>query len=233
MKILAFETSHAPMSVALSVGEAEVIKFGSAWQRTSEEIVLLIESVLSQAALSLAQIDAVALSYGPGSFTALRIGMSTAKGLCFALDKPLVTVGTLEAMALAAEKQVRNEGQPIATLVPVIYSKADEFFVGEIAPVALRENLLLEIPKCYLTINELSQRYPKGTGKVVCGRRPEKLRPQIETCLNWHELDFSAAALLPIAKEKMRKAMFADLAFAEPLYLKNFEAKKSTKKFFG
>ncbi|MFN3394384.1 MAG: tRNA (adenosine(37)-N6)-threonylcarbamoyltransferase complex dimerization subunit type 1 TsaB, partial [Candidatus Thermochlorobacter sp.] len=61
MKILAFETSHAPMSVALSVGEAEVIKFGSAWQRTSEEIVLLIESVLSQAALSLAQIDAVAL----------------------------------------------------------------------------------------------------------------------------------------------------------------------------
>lgn len=233
MNILALETSHAPMSVALSVGDAEVIKFGSAWQRTSEEILPLIESALSQAALSLSQIDAVALSNGPGSFTALRIGMSTAKGLCFALDKPLVTVGTLEAMALAAERQACNEVQPIAALVPVIYSKADEFFVGEIAPTALRENLLLEIPKCYLTINELSQRYPKEAGKVVCGRSPEKLRPQIETCLNWHELDFSAAALLPIAKEKVKKEMFADLAFAEPMYLKNFEAKKSTRKFLG
>lgn len=221
------------MSVALLVGNDAAVKFGSAWQRTSEEILPLIESALSHAALSLSQIDAIALSNGPGSFTALRIGMSTAKGLCFALDKPLVTVGTLEAMALAADEQARNETQPVEMLAPVIYSKADEFFVGEIAPNALRANLLIEMPKFYFSLGELLKRFPKGSRALACGRSPEKWRAQLETALNWRELDFSAAALLPIAKEKVRNSIFADLAFAEPMYLKNFEAKKSAKKFFG
>ncbi len=233
MTILAIETSHSPISLALATEDNVTVEFGTAWQRASEEILPLLERLLTRTGVTLSQLDAIALSNGPGSFTALRIGMSTAKGLCFALDKALVTVGTLEAMAQSAYEQLCKKGIACYLLVPAIYSKADEFFVGTVSPSALHAERLAEIPKFYLKLSQLSEQFPKGTGKVLCGRSPEKLRPQLHEKLDWHEIEFSAAALLPIAKEKIQQGMFADLASAEPLYLKNFEARLSTKKFFG
>ncbi len=231
--ILAIETSHSPISLAIAVENKVMIEHGTVWQRTSEEILPLLERLLTRAGITLPQLDAVALSNGPGSFTALRIGMSTAKGLCFALDKPLITVGTLEAMAQAADEQLCHRGSAFHLLVPAIYSKADEFFIGATSSETLRSDRLAEIRKSYLKLSELSEQFPKGTGKVLCGRSPEKLRAQLHEKFDWHEIEFSAAALLPIAKEKLQQGIFTGLAFAEPMYLKNFEAKQSAKKFFG
>lgn len=231
--ILAIETSHSPISLAIAVENKVMIEHGTVWQRTSEEILPLLERLLKRAGITLPQLDAVALSNGPGSFTALRIGMSTAKGLCFALDKPLITVGTLEAVAQAADEQLCHRGSAFHLLVPAIYSKADEFFIGATSSETLRSDRLAEIPKSYLKLSELSEQFPKGTGKVLCGRSPEKLRTQLHEKFDWHEIEFSAAALLPIAKEKLQQGIFTGLAFAEPMYLKNFEAKQSAKKFFG
>jgi tRNA threonylcarbamoyladenosine biosynthesis protein TsaB len=231
--ILAIETSHSPISLAIAVENKVMIEHGTVWQRTSEEILPLLERLLTRAGITLPQLDAVALSNGPGSFTALRIGMSTAKGLCFALDKPLITVGTLEAMAQAADEQLCHRGSAFHLLVPAIYSKADEFFIGATSSETLRSDRLAEIPKSYLKLSELSEQFPKGTGKVLCGRSPEKLRAQLHEKFDWYEIEFSAAALLPIAKEKLQQGIFTGLAFAEPMYLKNFEAKQSAKKFFG
>ncbi len=233
MTILAIETSHAPISLALAVEDKVSVEFGTAWQRTAEEILPLLERLLTRTGVTLSQLDAIALSNGPGSFTALRIGMSTAKGLCFALDKALVTVGTLEAMAQAAYEQLCKKGTAVHLLVPAIYSKADEFFVGTASPDTLRSEKLAEMAKFYLKLSELSEQFPKGTGKVLCGRSPEKLRAQLHEKLDWYEMEFSAAALLPIAKEKIQQSIFTSIAFAEPMYLKNFEARRSTKKFFG
>lgn len=168
--ILAIETSHSPISLAIAVENKVMIEHGTVWQRTSEEILPLLERLLTRAGITLPQLDAVALSNGPGSFTALRIGMSTAKGLCFALDKPLITVGTLEAMAQAADEQLCHRGSAFHLLVPAIYSKADEFFIGATSSETLRSDRLAEIPKSYLKLSELSEQFPKGTGKVLCGR---------------------------------------------------------------
>ncbi|MCS7014414.1 MAG: tRNA (adenosine(37)-N6)-threonylcarbamoyltransferase complex dimerization subunit type 1 TsaB [Chloroherpetonaceae bacterium] len=227
------ETSHSPMSVAVVKADKTWLKVGAEWQRASEEIMPLIESTLRDAALTPSDLDAIALSIGPGSFTALRIGLSTAKGLCFALERPLITVGTLEALAHAAIDTLHRQQRCAQRLVPLVYSKADEFFVGEVETSLLRENVLAEIPKSYLTLAEIERRFPKGTGAVVYGRSPEKWRQRLLTMLDWVEADFSAQSLLVIAREKWQQRLLTDLASAEPLYLKDFEARVSTKKFFG
>ena len=75
----------------------------------SEQLTLFIESLLQEQRIELSDLDAIAVSKGPGSYTGLRIGVSTAKGLCYALDKPLIGVSTLEAMASGMEKKIPNK----------------------------------------------------------------------------------------------------------------------------
>ena len=75
----------------------------------SEQLTLFIESLLQQRGIVFSDLDAIAVSKGPGSFTGLRIGVSTAKGLCYALDKPLISIFTLEAMASGMQKKFPNK----------------------------------------------------------------------------------------------------------------------------
>ncbi|MCP3928970.1 MAG: tRNA (adenosine(37)-N6)-threonylcarbamoyltransferase complex dimerization subunit type 1 TsaB, partial [Bacteroidetes bacterium] len=72
-------------------------------------ITLLIQDCLKQAGITLEQLSAVSVSSGPGSYTALRIGTSTAKGICYALDKPLISIDTLQALAFASAQKISGE----------------------------------------------------------------------------------------------------------------------------
>jgi len=105
--ILNIETATTNCSVSLSnKGETLVLKedYGNGYSH-AEKLHIYIEDVLKEAKVKTNQLDAIAVSKGPGSYTGLRIGVSTAKGLCFALDKPLLSVSTLKALA----KQVNIE----------------------------------------------------------------------------------------------------------------------------
>ena len=98
--ILQLETATQVCSAALSVnGETIALKELAAQNIHAGSLTLFIQEVMVQAGLSFADLDAIAVSKGPGSYTGLRIGVSTAKGLCFALDKPLIGVDTLKMMA--------------------------------------------------------------------------------------------------------------------------------------
>ncbi len=107
MTTLCLETSTKACSVALGKnGKLLALKESIDEQYShSENLTLYIEDVCNQAKIHLQNIDAIAVSKGPGSFTGLRIGVSTAKGLCYALDKPLIAINSLEAMAAG---QIRN-----------------------------------------------------------------------------------------------------------------------------
>lgn len=99
--ILNIETATTNCSVSLSKeGETLVLKedYNSNYSH-AESLHLFIDDVLKQARLKPEDLDAIAVSKGPGSYTGLRIGVSSAKGLCFSLDKPLISVDTLEALA--------------------------------------------------------------------------------------------------------------------------------------
>jgi tRNA threonylcarbamoyladenosine biosynthesis protein TsaB len=104
--ILAIETATTNCSVALFKGGILIAEkeHNADGYTHAEQLTLFIEEVVESAKVSLQEIQAVALSKGPGSYTGLRIGTSTAKGLCYALDIPLLATSTLKAMAFAMAK---------------------------------------------------------------------------------------------------------------------------------
>ena len=99
--ILNIETSSTNCSVSLSKDEEILVlkEDNNAGFSHAEKLHLYINDVINSSGISKTNLDAVAISQGPGSYTGLRIGVSTAKGLCFSLDKPLISVSTLEALA--------------------------------------------------------------------------------------------------------------------------------------
>ena len=104
--ILSVETSTISCSVALSHnGNLLCLKESRVKNSHSSIITILIKEVLDEAKVDFELLDAIAVSKGPGSYTGLRIGVSTAKGLCYALDKPLISVKTLQAMASGMLKE--------------------------------------------------------------------------------------------------------------------------------
>ena len=109
--ILNIETATSACSVALAKdGKVIAAKETNDGQVHAEKITVFIKEILEQASVSFNKLDAIAVGSGPGSYTGLRIGTATAKGLCYTLDKPLIAVPTLKAMAQgAAEKLKRGD----------------------------------------------------------------------------------------------------------------------------
>ena len=109
--ILALDTSTKNCSVALFNGNKIIAlkEQNSDGYTHAEQLTLFIEEVIKSANLTLKEIKAIAISKGPGSYTGLRIGTSTAKGLCYALGIPLISISTLKAMAFTMTKDYKSE----------------------------------------------------------------------------------------------------------------------------
>jgi tRNA threonylcarbamoyladenosine biosynthesis protein TsaB len=173
------------------------------------------------AGITLQQLDAIAVTAGPGSYTGLRVGLSSAKGLCYALNKPLIAVNTLEVMAHASI--LKNSGlfedKPGCLYCPMIDARRMEVFAAvynsslksilKPAAVMLEENSFEEILKNGPVIFSGS-----GSGKFKnIITHPHAFFSQIE-----HD----AADMLPISVYHFEDKRFTDLAYSEPLYLKEF-----------
>ncbi len=132
MTILCLETATKVCSVALGQnGKLLALKESSDGNYShAENLTLYIQEVCTEAKVSLKDIDAVAVSKGPGSFTGLRIGVSTAKGLCYALDKPLIAINSLEAMAVGAIRLTPNPSPQGEGNSPVYYTAKRSIWEG-------------------------------------------------------------------------------------------------------
>ena len=127
--LLAFDTATPHLSVVLSEGARPL-----AWREdTSEKLShaerlnVFIGEVMEKAGRSLKDLDAIAVGTGPGSYTGLRIGLSAAKGLCYALDRPLIGMGTLEVL-LAQFLEEQGEQSPDAVLMPMVDARRMEVY---------------------------------------------------------------------------------------------------------
>ena len=218
MTILCIETSTSVCSAAVCK-DGSLIKQCINYEGSNHARLLpmYIEELLSFAREQHLSIDAVALSEGPGSYTGLRIGASTAKGLCYGLNVPLIPVPTLEVLCEAARKQSAVSSQCSDVLLPMIDARRMEVYTmmdGETKAVVVENEDSL-----YAGDEEV---YYFGDGAAKC--QPVLTKP------NWHyipDIVPEAQYVGALAESGKWKVESVDLAYYEPFYLKEFIAAQS------
>ena len=224
--ILSIETSTTVCSVALTLNgdRLEERKIFDE-QSHSTHLTLLINEVLENAGKSMVDLNAVAVSEGPGSYTGLRIGVSTAKGLCYTLGIPLVAIPTLQAMAY--EVNLNNVDKSL--LVPMIDARRMEVYTA-----TYDDQLEVEKELRPLILDEISFQETLTNNKVLFfGNGADKFKPLVERVVNAEFIDDvspSAWAIGLLAYKKFEKKDFVDVAYFEPNYLKAYQATTPKKK---
>lgn len=213
--ILCLETSTTNCSVALSVdGQIKAIREDNNQKFShAEKLHVFINEVLWEANLEKKQLNAVAVSKGPGSYTGLRIGVSAAKGLCFALDIPLISTLTLEVLA----QQVTYED---CYIIPLLDARRMEVY----SAVFNSEKKQIRETKAEILNENSFQEYLKERKVVFIGDGASKFQLM---CSNKNvffltEKFPSAKNMAPLAEAKYKISDTEDVAYFEPFYLKEF-----------
>ena len=220
--ILNIETATTNCSVSLSKkGETVVLKedYSSNYSH-AERLHVYIDEVLGSSGISKSELDAIAISKGPGSYTGLRIGVSTAKGLCYALDKPLIAVATLEALARQIEVE---EGLIVAMLDARRMEVYSAVFDHEYSQIRTTQAQVLDTNAFNEYLN-LGKVYFIGNGVV----KAKEIISHDNAVFIEGKLP-SANEMSAIAYHKYQKSDIEDVAYFEPYYLKDFIAIKSKK----
>lgn len=213
--LLLIETATDICSIGISDG-LQVLSLHDAPEgyQHAARITLLIEKCLEEAGCTLPELDGVALSSGPGSYTSLRVGAATAKGICYSLDKPLLVVDTLQSLALATLKQEREE----AAYFPLIDARRMEAYTAGFDAANER---LTETEAIILTENSFSEYLIAGQTLVLSGNGAEKCRAVLpQQGVLYSSVRCSAAHLAPLALPAFENGTFADVAYYSPFYLK-------------
>lgn len=220
--ILSIETSSPVCSICLAK-DGKMLSL----RETSEEkshatlLTIFIDEVLKENNFTINDIDAVAVSEGPGSYTGLRIGVSSAKGICYGIDKPLIAISTLQALAKAVLSQ-NQQIEPTAWLCPLIDARRMEVYSAffdiscniksEIEPHIIDENSFKD---------DLDER------KIIFfGSGAEKCKSIIvsENAVFIDGIMPSSSYMIELAEEAFQNQKFVDVVYFEPFYLKEFMA---------
>ena len=216
--ILSIDTSTKVCSVALHK-EGKLLAISELYTEKSHSGMLttLCENVVKHAGFSLKSLDAIAVAKGPGSYTGLRIGVSTAKGFCFALDKPLIAVNTLEAMAY----QIKDFYDKTYLLCPMIDARRMEVYCQ------VYDNQMIIISETEAKIiDELSFSEILNEKKIVFfGDGAAKCQAEIthkNAVFLPTEIHPSTKTVGLVATKSFEKSLFENVVTFEPFYLKDF-----------
>jgi len=225
-KILQLETATSVCSVALSIDGITTFSKEEIGQNLhASKLTLFIDEVIKSAGLAYGDLDAIAISKGPGSYTGLRIGVSTAKGLCYALNKPLIAIETLKMMAAGfAEQNTDYEG----LICPMIDARRMEVYTTIFDN---KLNVLEETSAKIIDENSFENFLSKqtvtfiGDGALKCA---DTLNT--ETALFSEQNFNSAVNMSGLAFKEFNLGNFEDVAYFEPFYLKDFVLTQPKKK---
>ena len=215
-RILNLETATTNCSVSISNGNEVIrVKENNAMDYShSEQLHIFIKEALEEASLSFSDLDAIAVSKGPGSYTGLRIGVSAAKGLCFALDLPLISVPTLESMA---RQVTAKEGEAI---IPVLDARRMEVY----SAVFGDDHQQIRETRAEIIDDTSFGEFSTYKKVHIVGSGAQKCKEPL-SYPNFHfdvSLVPSAREMAAIAFAKYKAKQFEDVAYFEPFYLKDF-----------
>lgn len=232
-QILSIETGTEVCSVALARdGELISLRESTEGRNHAHNLALYIKEILDENDIYAQELDAVAVSGGPGSYTGLRIGVSTAKGICYALGKPLIAISSLQSLANIALEEynagiVEIENPDTSVLCPMIDARRMEVYT-QLFNMKLRKMSEIEAK----IIDPIS--FAEYENLIIFGDGAAKCK-QILTSDNVHlvRIASSARGMVSIAQDLFDANQFVDTAYYEPLYLKNFVGTLSKKDPFG
>jgi tRNA threonylcarbamoyladenosine biosynthesis protein TsaB len=225
--ILNLETATTVCSVSLSKnGHLLALKELNEDYTHAENLTIFIENVVKEANVKLTELDAIAVSKGPGSYTGLRIGVSTAKGLCYSLDKPLIAINTLEHLASSVITNSKSNSKDSNSLFcPMIDARRMEVYcsffdangkeVRTTSAEIIDEDSFADLLKDH-TI------YFFGDGAAKC----KEVLSKNKNAIFLPDIVPSAKDMIPFAEKAFSEKRFEDVAYFEPFYLKDFVAGK-------
>ena len=223
--ILQIETATQTCSVALAQ-DSVLLDVLEKTERNIHAgvITVFIKELMQKAGKQFSDLDAIAVSMGPGSYTGLRIGASTAKGLCYALDIPLIAVNTLEAMASGFMSNCFSVN-PQTVFCPMIDARRMEVYcavynhqhelVSETEAKIIDNQSFSDLLYQYIV-------YFFGDGAAKC----EDILGKHLNARVIYDFENSASHLTSLAFDKFKNKQFEDVAYFEPFYLKDFIAGK-------
>jgi tRNA threonylcarbamoyladenosine biosynthesis protein TsaB len=219
--ILCIETSTTVCSVCVTADDKVLAhkEINNGFSH-AENLHLFIEDVLKEAQLSIKQINAIAVSKGPGSYTGLRIGVSAAKGLCYALQIPLISIDTLQSMAYEVNSKFKIQNSEIL-YCPMLDARRMEVYCAvydKNLEAVLAVNALVLDEKSIEVFNLTKPIYFFGDGMP----KAKELLQNIKNAFFIEKIFPSAESMATLAFTKFSQKQFEDVAYFEPFYLKEF-----------
>ena len=228
-RILLIESSTALCSVALAEGGVITsYKESSAPKAHASLTAVFIRDILSERGITLNDCDAVCVSMGPGSYTGLRVGVSTAKGLCFGSGKPLMAVGTLDTL-VAQTREIPGLDGDLKYVIPMIDARRMEVYTAVFTPEGKQ---LTPTAPAIIDENSFAEQLEQGQCLFIgdgAGKCADVIR---HPNAHFIQCNPKASAMLIPATSAYKEKRFEDVAYFEPFYLKEFVATVSKKKLF-
>ena len=227
-RIILIETSTALCSVALAEdGVITAYKESSAPKAHASLTAVFIDEILKEKGLTMSDCKAVCVSMGPGSYTGLRVGVSTAKGLCFGSGLPLIAVGTLDT--LVAQAQVSGQIGNARYVVPMVDARRMEVYTATFTPEGKQ---ITDTAPMIIDENSFAEQLAEGEVLFI-GDGAGKCADMIKhPNAKFIQCNPQASAMLSPAQTAYKEKRFEDVAYFEPFYLKEFVATVSKKKLF-
>lgn len=227
--ILCLETSAALCSVSLTSGDNKIV-FRQAEARFSHvsNITLLIKGCLEDADIRFEELDAVAISGGPGSYTGLRVGASTAKGICFANDVPLIALDTLRIIGYTMTKEETDHSNPL--YIGIIDARRDEVYMA-----GFDKNLTQVLDDQAYILESHSFKSESNTyDKIIIGGDAIAKTKEIlsSTAIIYKDIRPDASHMVDLAIKAFREQNFVDSSSYTPHYLKPPNITVSKKQLF-
>jgi tRNA threonylcarbamoyladenosine biosynthesis protein TsaB len=225
--ILGIETATSICSVALvKDGNIVAIRESVGTREHSAELTGYMSEVFAEAGFSYAQMDAVAVSMGPGSYTGLRIGVSSAKGLCYATGKPFIAIDTLKSLAWQALQALKAGNKPLENvlLCPMLDARRMEVYT---AMYDQHLQVIENVNASIITEDAFNQFADReivyfGDGASKC----QSVLAGKSNLIFLDHINLTAKSVCMLAEEEFKAQNFADVAYCEPFYLKDFVAGK-------